>query len=158
MLEGLRFDPEDAEFIHSRKWVLSPQGYVRSGKHLVLHRHLTGAGVGQIVDHVNGDRLDNRRANLRICDRVGSNQNRRARRDSKAPFKGITRNGNKWLAQIMVQKRYYRLGLFETALQAARAYDAAAIRFHGAFARTNGLLDEAFGCSAGSASAPGNPV
>ena len=136
-------DAEDLPLLNSRAW----KGHTASGRYLkarvggkmvYLHRLIAGALPGQIVDHINGDTLDNRRANLRITDRAGSNQNRARRSDSAAPFKGITKPKNgRWVAQIMANKRYRRIGSYDTAEEAARAYDAEARRLHGQYARVN---------------------
>ena len=137
-------DPEDIALLQSRAW--KPNGkklYFKArvgGRPAYLHRLIARAGKGQIVDHINGDLLDCRRSNLRICDRSESNSNRRSRRDSRSPFKGITKTSSgRWLAQIMKEKVYHRIGLFDTPEAAAKAYDLAAIALHGEFARTNGF-------------------
>ena len=139
-------DPEDLPLLQSRAWKVHGKqaSYfkARFGRSIYyLHRLIAGAGPGQIVDHINGDTLDCRRANLRLCDRSESNMNRRARKDSRAPYKGITETkSGRWLAQIMKAKQYHRIGLFDTPIEAATAYDTAAVRLHGAFAKTNGFV------------------
>jgi hypothetical protein len=143
-------DPED-EYLRGWGWNHSRQNkYLRArppgtsavnGKQpVLLHRLITEAKKGEFVDHVNGNPWDCRRANMRICDRRGNNCNRRPRTDSKAPYKGITQTSSgRWLAQIQSHKTHRRIGLFGTAEEAATAYDIAAIRLHGEFARTNGF-------------------
>jgi len=139
-------DPEDLPLLQSHSWkangAKSQYFKARFGREIhYLHRLIAGAGPGQIVDHINGDTLDCRKANLRLCDRSESNTNRKARCDSRAPYKGITETpSGRWLAQIMKAKKYHRIGLFDTAQDAATAYDAAAIRLHGEFAKTNGFV------------------
>lgn len=138
-------DPADEPLWSSKKWC--PHGrsseYFKAkvdGQMVYLHRIVAGAGPGQIVDHINGNPLDCRRSNLRLCDRVGSNSNRGRRRDSNAPYKGITRTkSGRWLAQIMCRKIYERIGLFDTPEAAAAAYDVRATQLHGEYARTNGF-------------------
>lgn len=139
-------DPEDLPLLRSRAWKAhgnkAQYFKARFGRQVYyLHRLIAGAGPGQIVDHVNGDTLDCRRSNLRLCDRSESNTNRKARCDSRAPYKGITETpSGRWLAQIMKAKQYRRIGLFDTAQEAAAAYDAAAVDLHGEFAKTNGFV------------------
>lgn len=133
-------DPEDSHLLSGHSW--SRHGKYRratiNGRKVYLHRMIAGASRGQIVDHKNGDANDNRRINLRIVDRVGSNQNRARRNDSRAPYKGITKpKKGRWVAQIMAHKQYIRIGTFDTAEEAARAYDEAARRLHGSYARVN---------------------
>jgi hypothetical protein len=111
------------------------------GRVQYLHRIIAGAEPHQLVDHINGDVSDNRRSNLRLCDRFESNCNRSRRRDSRAPYKGITQTSSgRWLAQIMARKKYVRIGLFDTPELAAAAYDRAALELHGRFAKTNGFV------------------
>lgn len=139
-------DPEDAHLL-ARVWTpqFSPSGGVyfraRFGRsNLYLHRVIAGAERGQLVDHINGDTIDNRRSNLRVCDRSGSNANRTRKRTSRAPYKGITQTKNgKWVAQIMWRKQYFRIGLFETPEAAADAYDARALELHGEYANINNI-------------------
>lgn len=92
-----------------------------------------------LVDHVNGNGLDNRRANLRPATSGGNAANRPVRRDSRSGFKGVFPNpiGRPWRAQICVNGHKRHLGLYDTAEDAARAYDAAASEAWGEFARLN---------------------
>lgn len=108
---------------------------------VLLHRFVMQAPDGMQVDHRNGDRLDNRRkANLRLATNAQNVRNTGVRRGNKSGFKGVSeRTGEpgRWVAQISHNGRKYSLGIHETPEDAARAYDAAARRFHGAFARVN---------------------
>ena len=111
----------------------------------VAHRVILGAPKGMMVDHINGDTLDNRRANLRLCSRTQNNWNRRMDRTNRSGFKGVSwcRQTKRWKAQISVSGHKRGLGYFEDKLDAARAYDAAANEDHPGFALTNagmGLL------------------
>lgn len=114
---------------------------------LRMHRLLTSAAPGQPVDHRNGDGLDNRRDNLRICTVSQNMQNSRAKRAEAglaryAPYKGVTcvGAGNRrrpWRAQIDLPDGRRYLGYHATADDAARAYDVAAVEHFGEFARVN---------------------
>ena len=103
-----------------------------------LSRFLMGAEEGVIVDHINGDTLDNRRANLRLCTHAENLRNRRRRAGAfKSPFKGVTRNRDRWVAQVgFLGKRHYA-GTWPTAEEAAKAYDRLAAVLHGEFACLN---------------------
>ena len=113
-----------------------------------LHRYLMGCvkGDGHIVDHINGDTLDNRRSNLRICDAAGSARNVGKSANPKSSiFKGVyNRNeakSERWKAQIKVNRRLICLGTFGSEIEAARAYNRAALRYHGEFARLNPITE-----------------
>lgn len=110
-----------------------------------LHRFLTGAKRGQHVDHINGDGFDNRRSNLRICTPRQNQGNRRVSCNNTTGFKGVSPHRNKYRAQIGdgSGKQAY-IGLFDTAEEAARAYDARAREFHGDFARLNFPVEQEF--------------
>lgn len=140
-------DPEDKGLLMSHSWQpqVAKTGAVYfkakiGGKNVYLHRLIAGAGPKQLADHKDGNTLDNRRANLRVCNRSQSNANRRRRSDSKAPYRGITQTpSGRWLAQIMADKKFTRIGLFDTPEAAAAAYDKKAIELHGEFARINNI-------------------
>ncbi len=109
------------------------------GRRVYLHRFILGAGKGQVVDHINRDGLDCRRANLRITDHAGNNRNRRGWQSAVSQYKGVSfrRNRGKWQAHICHEGRVIYLGYFPTELDAARAYDEAARELHGEYAYTN---------------------
>ncbi|MBV8278501.1 MAG: HNH endonuclease [Verrucomicrobia bacterium] len=104
-----------------------------------MHRLIVNAPPGVQVDHVNGDGLDNRRANLRLASATQNAHNRKIRRDNTSGFKGVRfdQSSQRWDARITFQGKRYYLGLFVTAELAARTYDQAARRLFGDFARTN---------------------
>lgn len=105
-----------------------------------LHRRVLGlTDSGIIVDHVNGDGLDCRRANLRIASAAENSRNARKHRDNASGFKGVSwdRTRGRWQAQITVRGRRFRLGRFTDPRAAAAAYDAGAREHFGAFAALN---------------------
>jgi len=91
------------------------------------------------VDHKNGNGLDNRKFNLRICTRSQNQQNKKKPISNTSGFKGVawSKAANKWCAYIAVNKERIHLGLFVDPKEAARAYDTAARKFFGEFARPN---------------------
>jgi hypothetical protein len=138
-------DEEDAH-LAGLYWHLDGSGYAaRLG--LRMHRVILGARRGQEVDHANGNRLDNRRANLRFADRSENSRNRGLRRGkSLAWLKGVYKHPKpgcaRWQASIFHGGRLHYLGLFVSPVKAGMAYDAAAIRLFGEFACINGLRAE----------------
>jgi hypothetical protein len=141
-------DLADYPLVAGRKWHLHTKGYaghsfrLPGGRSLFvsMHQVLVAAGPGQLVDHRNGNGLDNRRANLRLTDRVGNARNiTRSKNQKRGGFKGVTWNkrARKWEAGINVAKKRRYLGVFKDPADAARAYDAAALQHFGEFASLN---------------------
>jgi hypothetical protein len=136
-------DEIDQALWAAHAWRRDARPYFRArikGKMLALHRVIADAAPGQIVDHIDGDPMNCRRSNLRVCDSSGSARNRGRKRTSKSPYKGVwLKPSGRWQAIIMVDKKFKSLGVHDTAELAARAYDVAAKRLHGEFARLNGV-------------------
>lgn len=103
---------------------------------LKLHTFLTG---WPLVDHINGNSLDNRRANLRPATNAENMRNRRRQRNNTSGFKGVSfhKAMGKWRAQISLEGRRRHLSYHATVDDAARAYDVAALDLHGEFATLN---------------------
>jgi AP2 domain/HNH endonuclease len=91
------------------------------------------------VDHINGNGLDNRRTNLRPATSAENARNRRSQRGSSSPYKGVSwiRSRRNWRANLRVGDRLIHLGSYTDPADAARAYDAAALKYFGEFARLN---------------------
>ena len=104
-----------------------------------LHRLIMDAPKGVLVDHRNGDSLDNRRANLRLATRAQNCCNVRKRKNTSSRFKGVSfrKNRGKWAAYIGVAGKRISLGYFDSEIEAAKAYDEAAKKYRGEFARLN---------------------
>jgi hypothetical protein len=132
-------DDEDAA-IADERWHLHPGGYAaRGGKgqaHEYMHRRIVPDA--EAVDHVNGDKLDNRRANLRTATQSQNLMNRGRSPRNTSGYKGVTwhKGSRRWMAQIKVRGRSKCLGYFEDPAVAHAAYTKAAAREHGEFART----------------------
>jgi len=92
------------------------------------------------VDHKDGNGLNNRKANLRLCTNSQNQANRNGtQRNNTSGFNGVTwsKHDKKWRAKIMLNKKRVHLGGYYTAAEAANAYDKAAIKLFGEFARVN---------------------
>lgn len=102
----------------------------------VLGRELTPR---ERVDHINGDTLDNRRSNLRLASHAENQRNRGKCADNSSGYKGVSwqEHAQRWKAKITVDGKQRHLGYFDSAEDAARAYDRAARELHGEFARLN---------------------
>lgn len=120
--------------IRNRRYAYARAG----GRAILMHRLITDAPKGMHVDHINGDGTDNRRSNLRICT-TKENVRNSGSRGGTSKFKGVRwmKNVNKWAAGIRVDGKSHHLGVFSIEEDAARAYDAAAAKHFGEFARLN---------------------
>lgn len=104
-----------------------------------LSRVIVGLKKGdpRTVDHINHNRLDNRRANLRICSMRENLRNRRGKKSSKTHYKGVHPQQGRYRAQICYQGKQYSLGMFATAEEAAKVYDGKARELFGEYAFLN---------------------
>lgn len=147
-------DEADLEWASQYCWHFNPKGYAErcvhvagSGRHgktktYLLHRELIGAKSGQIVDHINRNRLDDRRENLRFVGRGGNAINSKFRANNTSGFRGVSYQRtyiglDKWIAYIGANRKKKTIGRYATAEEAAVAYDAAARFYHGKYAQLN---------------------
>ncbi len=150
-------DDEDYERINAHKWCASLDSQANSyyamrkslpdenGKRhaISMHREIMGAKPGEHVDHINHDTLDNqKKSNLRLCNRSQNMANRRMHSNNNSGYKGVdwSRSNNAWRARVSVNGKSRFIGYFPTSLDAALAYDKAAIEYHGDHARTNKMM------------------
>ena len=120
---------------HSEKWYACRSKIINGKNTLIyMHRQIFGVNGSKVwIDHINGDGLDNRRENLRICTPVQNCANQKKTRGTSR-FKGVCEHGvNQWRARIAREE----LGYFDSEEEAAKAYDRAAFEKWGEFARLN---------------------
>jgi len=141
---------EDLEVVSTRKWCVNKKesgkrtDYVReTSTSLKMHQFLLGdAPEGQVIDHINGDGLDNRRENLRFCTHSENHANEQKRAGGSSVFKGVGFDASrqKWSAKLMVDGETKNLGRFDSEVAAANAYDKAALEAFGSHARLNSAM------------------
>ena len=128
------------------KWALVGDGYAgrfdrttRPPKLIYMHRVILDARSGQHVDHINGDKLDNQRENLRLVTHLQNTQNMGISSLNTSGYKGVCwhKGVGKWHVRITVNGQRLHLGYYEDLETAALFYDAAARFFYGEFARPN---------------------
>lgn len=148
-------DDEDYERIASHSWALNPQGTgyaVRKGskrrgepRTVQMHREVLGVEQGTIIDHINGNGLDNRKANLRIADTQRNAFNRwKPNIPCTSQYKGVIarKKGPSWHARIKYRNKCIELGAFREEAYAAAAYNFAARVLFGTFRRENQNVGE----------------
>ena len=140
-------DEDDYEKVKSYTWHLNG-GYAQTNlpripnnprPRLLLHRVITDASRGDIIDHQNRNTFDNRKSNLRFCTYAENNRNNSGHKHNKTGFKGCSwcKREGKFRAAITVNRRMKSLGYYDFKEEAARAYDAAAKKYFGEFACLN---------------------
>lgn len=102
-----------------------------------MHRHLLNAPRNLDVDHIDGNGLNNTRENLRLATKFQNIANSKLNKRNTSGFKGVSRSGSAWRARINVHGKEISLGAHTTVEKAAKAYDAAARKYFGEFARLN---------------------
>jgi hypothetical protein len=134
-------DAEDFEWLNQWKWYLA-NGYatrVEKGKVISMHRQIMQPPKGMLVDHINHEKEDNRRINLRICTWQENMYNRSKRRGSVSRFNGVTyrKRSRKWIATVWFKGKHIWSQAFDDEVEAARAYDRKAVEVFGPYANVN---------------------
>lgn len=137
---------EDFDFLMQNKWFFNCEYAVRKGSRvggkkdskIWMHRIVNKTPRGMETDHINGNKLDNRRENLRSVT-TGQNQRNSPSRRGTSAYKGVSWNkaNKKWIASITIKRKQIHLGAFTSETEAALCYNIAAEKFHGSFARLN---------------------
>jgi hypothetical protein len=143
-LEGILFDQEDFDLIRPHKWRLTQDGYLLTSDPanrqtgIYMHRLIMNPPDDMEIDHIDGNKLDNRKINLRIATKRDNRCNVRPRDNKKySKFKGVCKNGNRWTAMTKINGKVTCVGRFDTEEEAALAYNEAAKKHQGDFAWLN---------------------
>ena len=139
---------EDYDYLNQWKWWLSTPGYARridqaleKPKAISMHRVILPPPNSSLwIDHINGNKLDNRRSNLRLCTPSQNSTNvSKRKKNASSRFKGVCLAKYGWQVDIWADCKHYYVGTFKDEVEAASAYNDAAIRLQGEFARLNDL-------------------
>ena len=138
-------DDEDFDWLNQWKWRFDGRYVVRtitiSFKTRItiwMHRFIMSTSDSRLCDHINHNTLDNQRHNLRNVNNFQSAMNRRIHKNNKSGYKGVVRRGNNsWRATVDFKGKHVFCRTFPSAIDAAKAYDENALKWHGEFAYLN---------------------
>lgn len=149
-------DDDDFELVNSFTWsvirdkgtknlyVMGHDKAINRYKTIQMHRIITNCPVDKVVDHINHNTLDNRKSNLRICERSDNCKNymKPDKREYTSKYKGVSLKSkkHKFVAQISVNNKKIHIGYYDTEDKAAIAYNIAALKHHGEFAFLNNVM------------------
>lgn len=141
-------DDEDFDFLNQWEWCYTSSGYAMrtvkiDGKDqfILMHRLINGTPKGMYTDHKNGDGLDNRKINLRNATNSNNQMNRINLPGGTSAYRGVSwaSKARKWKSAIKLNQKSINLGYFDDESEAAKAYNDAAEKYHGVFARLNDI-------------------
>lgn len=143
-------DDEDYELVSAYKWCAHRQPHRASGmynavhtlptgKTLLMHRLIMNPPNRVMIDHIDRNPLNNQRSNLRPANHSTNGANTGLKRNNKSGYKGVhwEKGREKWSAQLKTKEKYHHLGRYDTAKEAALAYNQAALTHFGEFASIN---------------------
>ncbi len=134
-------DDEDFERLAQWRWFINNDGYAMRNLskkgYVFMHHEVIGRVCGKQTDHKNGNRLDNRRSNLRNATQSQNSRNTATRKDNKLGIKGVSIHRGRYRARIFNNGKRITLGRFKTPQEAKAAYDKAATDLFQEYARLN---------------------
>jgi hypothetical protein len=141
-------DDDDWEYLNEFSWYISHTGYSYTGiwmkfkqttKQVKMERFIMRVPKGFIIDHINGNRCDNRKENLRLVTKQENNINRCKRSGCPTTYKGLTwiAKERRWKVRVKLDGKEYYVGRFVNEIDAAHAYDFKALELFGEIARLN---------------------
>lgn len=142
-------DDEDYEYLNQFNWQVDKYNTVQrhtklpNGKsgHILIHRDILKPDKNQEIDHIDRNRLNNQKSNLRLATSSQNKHNVGLRNDNTSGYKGVCwhKNLSKWLASIYINGRHTHIGLYKDKVEAAKAYNEMALKHRGEFAFLNKL-------------------
>jgi hypothetical protein len=144
-------DDEDFEYLSQWKWFYHNKGYAARNKNTgnrvgrgsyLMHKVIMNTPDGMETDHINGDKVDNRKSNLRICSKSENIMNSKIRKDNTSGYKGVCWHigHKKYCVSICKDKKIRHVGYYEKISDAVLAYNNAAIELFGEYARLNNVV------------------
>jgi hypothetical protein len=139
-------DDDDFEYLNQFKWYANNNYAVRcftvsknKVNRILMHREIMKPNKGMVIDHLDGNTLNNQKNNLRICTHAENMRNSKISINNKSGYKGVSyqENSNNYRAQIKFNNKKINIGDFIDPIDAAKAYNAAALKYHGEFANLN---------------------
>lgn len=138
--ETIVVDKDMLTELNEFSWYINKVGYAvnDSKPRKSMHRLIMGYPKGNI-DHINGNKLDNRKSNLRFCNQSQNTANASKRTTNKSGYKGVCWNKkySKWEAYITVNYKHLFLGYFDDKIEAAKAYNKKSNKEFGVFSKPN---------------------
>lgn len=131
-------DSEDFERLSKHSWCIDAKGYPVAnvdGKLTTMQRFLMNPQKNMVVDHMNGDKLDNRKSNLRICTPRQNAQNQRGNKGRELPIGIRKTKAGKYVARICVDRKTIHIGTFQNIDDAVSAREKAEIQYFGMYAQ-----------------------
>ena len=131
--KSILIDKEDMFLLDMSYWNINPQGYAYgkyNKKTILMHRHIMNAPYNKIVDHINHNKIDNRKCNLRLVTPKENSKNRTLSPKNKAGYTGVFQFKNKWKARIVSDYKSYWLGTFDNKEDAIKARKEAEQKYH----------------------------
>lgn len=132
---------EDYEYLNQFPWCVAGPGYPQTGQlgKKYMHQVIMNPSKGFTVDHIDGNKFNNQRNNLRVCTSFQNSKNHLIHKANTSGYKGVSwmKNKKRWRAYIKLNYKQIWLGLFDTREEAAKAYNQAALKYFGEFARLN---------------------
>lgn len=137
-------DDEDYDWLNQYKWQLTDTGYAKmalKSKTKRMHRFIMKEPEDLLIDHIDGNKLNNQKSNLRVVNKSQNAMNSKNQINTASKFKGVSKWRNKWFAKIQLNKKQYYLGIFEDEIEAAKAYNKTAKELFGEYAKLNKIGD-----------------